>query len=247
MFRALLALFLLAAADASAGAPLRVAVSELNGPPFVLYDAQRQFVGGLARDMVDALATTLGRQPVYLNTPRGRIEPALRSGELDAACFLAPDWVAEPAALQWSPVLLRIRQVIVSNERVGPVMSADDLRGRRIGTLLNYRYPELQALFDSGAATRVDAPSVGANLVKLRSLRIDAVLDVDLAVRYAIATAGWADELHVSPLWTDDNPVHCAFSAAFATEHPDWRDALQRMVDDGRIDRWIANYVGNRY
>jgi len=226
--------------------PLRVSVNEANGRPFVLYDARSRFRGGLARDIMDHLANQLGRRPVYLNLPRARVESWLRSGKIDAACFLAPEWVRDASKLSWSPVLFHIRQVIVSPPKAPAVTRPQDLFGKRVGTLLNYTYPELAPYFDDGRILRADAPSFASNMAKLERGRIDALLYDDLASLFAVKDGSLPAAVRIDPLWAPDNPVYCAFSPAFVARAPESRPILQAAVDGGQVERWISAYTGGR-
>jgi polar amino acid transport system substrate-binding protein len=224
---------------------LRIAANEANGPPFVLYDAHGRFVGGLARDVIDPLAQSLGLRADYLNLPRARVEAWLQSGRIDGACFLAPEWVGDAKALRWSPVLFRIRQVIVSPAAAAPVTNPQALFGRRLGTLLNYTYPELQPWFATGRIRRSDAPSFAANIAKLERGRIDAFLNDDIAALYAARNRTLRQPVRIDPLWAPDNPVYCAFSPAFAAREPRWHALLQAQVDGGHVEAAIAAYTGH--
>jgi polar amino acid transport system substrate-binding protein len=241
---------LLAVAAAHAGdarpATLRMAVNEANGRPFALYDARGAFVGGIARDVIDPLAGALGLRAEYLNLPRARVEAWLREGRIDGACFLAPAWVARPDALRWSPELFRIRQVIVSPPGSAPVAAPRALFGKRVGTLLNYTYPELQPYFADRRILRSDAPTFDANIAKLGRGRIDAFLNDDIAALYAARTGALSADVRIDPLWAPENPVHCAFSPAFAAREPRWQAVLQAQVDSGAVERAIAGYTGLR-
>ena len=223
---------------------LRVAVNQANGRPFALHDARGQLVGGLARDVIDPLAQALGLRAEYLDLPRARVEAWLHDGRIDGACFLAPAWVADAAALRWSPVLFRIRQVIVSPAASPPVMAPQALFGRRLGALLNYTYPELQPWFASGRIHRSDAPSFASNIAKLQRGRIDAFLNDDIAALYAERTGALRQPVRIDPLWAPDNPVYCAFSPAFAAREPRWHAVLQARVDAGDVEAAIAAYTG---
>jgi polar amino acid transport system substrate-binding protein len=231
---------------APASEELRVSVNEANGRPYVLYDAQARFQGGLARDIIDYLASRLGRKPVYLNLPRARVEPWLKASKIDAACFLAPDWVQDASKLSWSPVLFHIRQVIVSPPKSAPIRNARDLYGRRVGTLLNYTYPELESYFADRRILREDASSFASNIAKLERGRIDAFLYDDLSAMYAAKHGGLPADVRLDPLWAPENPVYCAFSPAFAAHSPGAQRILQAAVDEGRIENWIEAYVGAR-
>ena len=247
---ALLLAGLAAATGARAAAPLpapttlRMAVNEANGRPFALHDPHGQLVGGLARDVIDPFARSLGLRPRYLNLPRARVEAWLRDGRIDGACFLAPEWVGDAKALRWSPPLFRIRQVIVSPVAAPPVASPRGLFGRRLGTLLNYTYPELQPYFADGRILRSDAPSFTSNIAKLERGRIDAFLNDDIASVYASRTGALRQRVRIDPLWAPDNPVYCAFSPAFAKRSPHWHALLQAQVDAGQVEAAIAQYTG---
>jgi polar amino acid transport system substrate-binding protein len=236
-------------APAVASAPprmLRIAANEANGPPFVLYDGHGHLVGGLARDVIDPFAAALEMRVEYLDLPRARVESWLAQDRIDGACFLAPAWVARPGALRWSPPLFRIRQVIVSPPAAAPVDSARALFGRRLGTLLNYHYPELQPYFADGRIHRSDAPSFASNIAKLERGRIDAFLNDDIASLYATRSGRLPADTRIDLLWAPENPVHCAFGPAFAAREPRWSAILQAHVDAGDIERAIATYTGGR-
>jgi polar amino acid transport system substrate-binding protein len=242
---ALLLVGLAAFAAPGAAAPvMRVAANAANGRPFTLYDRDGHFAGGLARDVMEPLAHELGLQAAFLDLPRARVETWLHDGRVDAACFLAPDWVAEPQRLRWSPILFRIRQVVVSPPGAPAVTEPRALLGRRLGTQLNYAYPELQPWFADGRILRADAPSLDANMAKLARGRIDAFLYDDIGAPYAVRERRLPAAARIDPLWAPDNPVYCAFNRGFAQRHPRWQGALQRAVASGRIEAAIARYTG---
>jgi polar amino acid transport system substrate-binding protein len=234
------------AATPAPRATLRVAVNEANGRPYALYDPDGTFAGGLARDVIDPLAEGLGLRAAYLNLPRARVETWLHEGRIDAACFLAPDWVTEPQWFRWSPVLFRIRQVIVSPPGAAPVTGPKALFGRRLGTQLNYSYPELQPYFANDRIHRADAPSIDANMAKLARGRIDAFLYDDIAAPYAVRDGRLPAAARIDPLWAPDNPVYCAFNRVFAQRHPRWQGLLADAVANGRVESAIARYTGTQ-
>jgi polar amino acid transport system substrate-binding protein len=241
-----LCVLLLGGGAAAQPATLRIAASEANGSPFVIYDRAGRLSAGLARDIMANLAVELGRQPDFRNPPRSRIELLLQQGELDAACFLAPDWVAEPQKLAWSPPLFSIQQVIVQPASSALEASPEGLQGRRIGAQLGFTYPELQPLFAAGRLQRVDAPTLDNTLDMLARGRVDAVVNVDLAVFHRVEAGRLPLAVRVDPLWAPPSPVYCAFSPAFVAAEPDYAVPLQAMLDDGRLAAWIARYTGGR-
>lgn len=225
---------------------LRVSVSPANGAPFVLYDEQGRFRGGLARDIMDHLAARLMLTPEYLNLPRARVEAWLRADRLDAACFLAPAWVKDAAELRWSPPLFQIQQVIVGRPGAPAITRPEDLFGKRVGTMLNYVYPELGLYFADRRIRRSDSPSLASNIAKLERGRIDVFLFDDIQTLYAITQDKLPADSRIDPLWAAKSPVYCAFGPAFTARTPGWQEELRRLADSGQIQRWIGAYTGGR-
>src|SRR5690606_3352456 len=90
---------------AIASEPVRAIVSDSNMPPYAIFNADNVLQAGLSKDIIDELARQLSRPVQYLNLPRARVEPWLLQGEADIACFLNPDWVAQPEQLLWTEAL----------------------------------------------------------------------------------------------------------------------------------------------
>jgi len=243
---ALLLAGLLATGSPAGVAEIRIAASEANASPFVLFDPAGRLHGGIARDIMAALAVELRRAPRFINAPRARVEPWLREGELDAACFLAPAWVEDATSLAWSPVLFHIQQVVVQPADSDRTASEQGFAGLRIATLLNFVYPELQEAFASGRMKRSDGASLDSNLQRLARGRVDAVVDVDIAVLYRQAQRTVPLQVRIDPLWAPASPVYCAFSPQFARANPQFLLLLEAMVHDGRIEAWIGRYTGGQ-
>lgn len=227
-----------------AAEPMRMIVADSNGQPFAIHDAGGSLIGGIARNLLDAYAAAMGLQAVYRQLPRGRMLEALLEGEAEGACFLNPAWAGEADWLVWSPPLFQSQQVLVAPTRRRALTGAADLQGLRVGTILNYVYPNLDPLFTQGFAQRMDAPSLRANLVKLGQGRIDVLIDVEIAVRHLLHQQGQTASFRIDPLWVAPDDVYCAFSRQFAEHHPGWQAPLQAMIEDGRLASWVAAYTG---
>jgi len=126
------------------------------------------------------------------------------------------------------------------------IRSPEQLFGRRLGTLLNYVYPELEPYFADRRIQRDDSPTLAASLLKLEHGRIDALIDTDLSVFYLTEHMKPATPLRIDPLWAPPSPVHCAFNAEFAKAYPQALARLDLMVKDGQVQRWVEAYTGGR-
>jgi polar amino acid transport system substrate-binding protein len=105
---------------------------------------------------------------------RYRLQEYLVSGKLDFLCYVAKDWVPDPKIYIWSQPLFTKREVLL-----GPTPMPNNpkkLKGKTIGTILGYVYPNLDPLFQSHLLRREDASSEFANLNKLRHGRVKYVV-----------------------------------------------------------------------
>ena len=80
----------------------------------------------------------------------------MNAGEIDVRCYISPAWLSHDfPGYRWSVALLVQRDILVAREGFAPIPEA--LPAQRIGTVLGYSYPRLQALFDIGRLRRDDA------------------------------------------------------------------------------------------
>lgn len=170
---ALLLLQLLAALPATAvetdATPLRFSVMESWSMPLVRLQ-RGQPIDGIVYDITRSLARQVGRKALYHPYPRGRIEQAMNAGEIDVRCYISPAWLSHDfPGYRWSVALLVQRDILVAREGFAPIPEA--LPAQRIGTVLGYSYPRLQALFDIGRLRRDDARTQDLVLEKLRAGR----------------------------------------------------------------------------
>jgi polar amino acid transport system substrate-binding protein len=163
---------ILGSAVASAG-ELVMIVSTETGMPYTSF-RQGLLSDGLIKSFGDALAQQLQLTPRYLLAPRKRIESALRNGEGDLLCNMRPEWLDGKDWL-WSTTILSSQEIIATRRDTAAIRSVHELRRQRIGTLLGYRYPNLeQPLGDE--FKRDDAASDDQNLAKLLRNRFTYML-----------------------------------------------------------------------
>ncbi|UMR33035.1 hypothetical protein MJ904_13215 [Massilia sp. MB5] len=59
-----------------------------------------ELVGGIHKDLGEALAQQLGRRAQFLAMPRKRIAQTLEAGRADVLCMYMPEWL--PGSFYWS-------------------------------------------------------------------------------------------------------------------------------------------------
>lgn len=224
------------------GQPIRAVISETNPPPFAMFDSQGQLTDGIGKAIVDAIAKDLKGVAEYQNVPRGRVLEWLKSGQADLACFLNPEWVDDPKAVDWSVPLLTSQQVIVRRRESAPITQLDDLMAKRVGTTRGFFYPEFQMAFLQKQIIRDDAISLASNLQRLAQGRLDAVLSVDMSLNFTLRhNPQWAGLFSADLLWTEAPQLMCAISQSSPKRLQLLRQ-LSRLQAEGRLEQLLSPY-----
>jgi polar amino acid transport system substrate-binding protein len=153
------------------------AVSTGSAMPMTQFQHET-LTAGLLKDMGDALARELRVNAVYLVLPRKRVEAALLSGQADLLCDLRPEWL-DSKHWVWTEPVFSNNMTIVSRADTAPLARLSQLRGQRVGTVLGYRYPELEKRLGA-AFERDDGITDEQNTSKLLSGRFNYMMSNSL-------------------------------------------------------------------
>jgi polar amino acid transport system substrate-binding protein len=173
-----LLLLLLSLPPCCRGDNITFAVSTGSAMPMTEF-RHDQLSGGLLKDFGDALAHELGLAPRYLLLPRKRIEQALANRQADLVCDLRPEWM-ENNKWAWSLPVFSNNMIIASRNDTAPLISLVQLSGQRVGTILGYRYPEVEGKLEKRRFYRDDAATDDLNTNKLLNERFNYVMSNSL-------------------------------------------------------------------
>ncbi|MFL6656690.1 MAG: substrate-binding periplasmic protein [Massilia sp.] len=120
-----------------------------------------------------ALGNAMGRTVRFLDLPRNRFVAALEDNSGDLLCGYLPEWL--PGAMDWSKPFIPVTDILLSSGRVKAPRSIAELKGKRIGTTLGFRYPDLERVLGNDFV-RDDALSESMSMVKMVAGRFDYVL-----------------------------------------------------------------------
>ena len=214
------------------------ATVDSNAMPLAAYE-DGQLKHGIVKDVGIAIALRLGRTARFLTLPRNRLRKALAEGQVDGNCYLLPTWM-EPAALSWSHPLFPNKDLVIGRTDAAPLRSAVDLADEPIGTVLGYRYPELE----SGLGNRFrrdDAPDMISNLRKLAAGRVRYAIVDQLTLQYELR-ATLRDFKPGPSLAVANFAASCVFSLKGKVPAAELQRSVDALLQDGTIDAILARY-----
>jgi len=228
-------------ASLAAPAPLRFSVSDSWAMPMVQLE-NGQPTQGIMYDVMASLANQLGQPARFQVLARARIATAMLHGDIDVRCYVTQAWLDDlPGDYAWSVPLMMQRSVLVSTSEQ-PVTLAE-LAPQAIGTVLNYRYTGLAALFASGRLTRDEARSEEQVLHKLLAGRFQYAVINEWTVDRFNQTLTPEHRLHKVAV-VDELSLGCIVRNDPKLPVQQILRTLLRMKVSGEIDEIIQLYTG---
>ena len=215
-------------------------IAELRGR-----DGAWTLSGGYMLSWYRALATQLGLELQFVVRPRRRLESALDAGEADLLCRVRPDWVSAPlrTRLRWfHEPFLEVVDQLVAGPGVELPASLEALEGVRVGTVLGFRYPALQAQFDQGTLRRDDALNEGQLAEKLLRGH-DAFAMMDLArLHFVQQGSARGAQLRPTGLGLSRQPAFCALAPGSRLDAPPLEAAQAALLRSAAMRRLLQGF-----
>ncbi|MFI8581806.1 substrate-binding periplasmic protein [Ectopseudomonas khazarica] len=228
------------AAFAQEQRPLRFAVTESWAMP-MMQIVDGQATTGILYDLQMRLAQKVGRTAELLVMPRLRVQRTLVRGEIDVRCYVNPSWLQESHHQYIWSLPFMVQHDLIVGRSAEPDFALEKLSGQRLGTVLGFSYPSLQALFDSARIHREDARTQALALEKLEAGRYRYALSNSLSLAWFNRHRSKAEQLHVLGEISSDL-VSC-----IVRDEPDVPTqallrALVQMKQDGEFEAILARY-----
>lgn len=248
LLRALLTIALAASVPpARAAEPtLRIGLSDSDGPPIVILErsaSNKGMISGLSKDLGDALAAAIHRQPEYIILSRNRVEDAITSGKVDIICNSNPKWFSHPEQFGWTREFYMLVERIFSLKAMPDITKVDQLEGKHIGTIIGYHYASLEPMWQAGRATRVDETRID---LLMRSLMVKMT---DVAIESELEFAVWAKAkphearaLKMHPIVFTSTPTMCAVSPKGNVSVKELDAGIDTLKKSGQIKDILQNY-----
>lgn len=143
--------------------------------PLAKLDSRGNLVSGILMDIANEIGQQLNRTPAFTMTSRGRIDQLLLDGKSDLSCFARKEWVKSPQDFFWSDELYKVENLVVFKKSAPPISSVSDLKKKRIGTLVNYKYPEVDQALGANSYQADTTINMTANFEKLMKNRVQYI------------------------------------------------------------------------
>jgi len=229
---------------AHAAPPLRMLFTAAGCPPLYLTDPNQpgKLNGGFIKDFGELLASALGTTVSFVETTRNRVEWRLSEGHADMVCNANPAWYGTAQLLKWTPAIFSRVEVIVTRTEDWKPRSIDELANHTLGTLLGYRYPQLDPLFSSGSLQRHDEMRLSENFAQLDLKLIDGLVTTrDEALAYLSHQVN-AAHYRISDFTISRQLSYCAVSPQSKWAIQDINQALAKLQSSGQLTELRKRY-----
>ncbi|WP_339522599.1 substrate-binding periplasmic protein [Pseudomonas sp. EA_35y_Pfl2_R111] len=178
--------FLLCAASLSAGVyAATFSVGFYNYPPMMIEQGKT----GIYQDIFDELGKLTGDTFSVQYYPYPRIGLLFNGGQLDIEPGVYPGWVRNQSipGVFSVPFGKVVDVMMFARGKVFPVLRPEDLRGKSVGLVRGYAYPDLRALIEAGQLDRRNARNEAQLLEMLAKSRFDQIVINKAIAQYSLA------------------------------------------------------------
>lgn len=208
-------------------------------PPMMIEDGRR----GIYQDIFDELAKLTGDTFNVQYYPYPRIGLLFNEGQLDIEPGVYPGWVknqSKPGIFS-VPFGKVVDVLVFAPHKAFRVHHPEDLRGKSVGMVRGYAYPELAPLIASGQLDRRNALNEQQLLGMLGKSRFDQVIVNKAIAQYHLYSEGNDNQLEIGD-------VISAYDVSMRVhpKHKAWLDKLDAAIiqlkQQGIIEKIYAAY-----
>lgn len=234
------AVLLLCVTGASAG--LRAATFEVgfyNYPPMMIEQGRT----GIYQDIFDELSKLTGDTFSVQYYPYPRIALLFNAGQLDIEPGVYPGWMKNQSTPGvFSVPFGKIVDVMMfAPGKAFPVARPEDLRGKSVGLVRGYAYPDLRVLIEVGLLDRRNALNEAQLLEMLAKSRFDQIVVNKAIAQYSLARTPEYRHLEIGAVMSSFD-----VSMRVQPRHEAWLGTLDTAIVElkrrGVIDAIYAKY-----
>ena len=223
---------------------LRIGVSDSDAPPIVVLTPDNQnLASGLIRELGDALAGELGLKAQYVVIARKRVESSIETGKVNIVCNANPEWYGNATRLGWTREFYPQIERVLSLKGLPDIHQADEMVGKRIGTIRGYSYPTLEHLWAVGRTTRVDEPRLDLLVKSLQKKLTDIAISSELELAWwAKTNPEEARQFKQHPMTVTYMPTMCAVAPQSPISTERLNQGIEAMRRSGKLKSILKSY-----
>lgn len=210
-----------------------------NYPPMMIEQGRT----GIYQELLDELGKLTGDTFNVQYYPYPRIALLFNGGQLDIEPGVYPGWVRhQPTPGLFSVPFGKVVDVMVfAPGKMFPVTRPEDLRGKSVGLVRGYAYPDLRELIEAGQIDRRNALNEAQLLEMLVKSRFDQAIVNKAIAQYSLAKVPEYHQLEIGDVMN-------AFDVSMRVHprHGAWLDKLDAAILElkrqGVIERIYAKY-----
>lgn len=189
---------------------------------------------GFQAGLGNALGKQLRMKVRFIGLPRKRMMSALESGEGDIVCGYLPAWFQGDVV--WSRTFIPTSEVLIASKRVPAPTSIESLRGKTVGTVLGFHYPDIEQALGA-EFLRDDAPSLNLTVRKWQAGRFDYFLTTGQSIEKQFPNGELADGYNL--LVVSEVKSGCAVSRKGNVTVGEVNAALDALEKNGDMARLL--------
>ncbi|WP_148278930.1 substrate-binding periplasmic protein [Bdellovibrio bacteriovorus] len=216
---------------------IRASIPAGLAPPLLIEKGDKK--EGLIVDYTNALAEILGRKAQFSVVTRYRLLGYLLKGQMDILCYTSPLWDSSQDKMDFSKTLFIKREIVIGQAPMPKTV--EGLKGKTLGTMLQYVYPTLDPYFSTGKINREDNVSEEANLKKLLHGRIQYVVTDQIFLDY-FRLKNPDITKNRQTIFLKDYPIICSTSRLGRVTKKDLDNAITKLKSSGKLELLFKKY-----
>ncbi|MFI8506960.1 substrate-binding periplasmic protein [Pseudomonas sp. NPDC079086] len=194
-----------------------------NYPPMMIEQGKT----GIYQDIFDELGKLTGDTFSVQYYPYPRIGLLFNGGQLDIEPGVYPGWVqgqSTPGVFS-VPFGKVVDVMLFAPGKAFPVARPEDLRGKSVGLVRGYAYPDLRALIEAGQLDRRNALNEAQLLEMLAKSRFDQIVVNKAIAQYSLAKVPEYSHLEIGDVMSSFD-----VSMRVHPRHEAWLDKLDAAI-----------------
>lgn len=206
-------------------------------------------VTGIIAEATVQVLEAMGHRVTPERIPFARIYKWVHSGKLDVGTSMLRTEARAAQAHYTGPVVTEYTLIAVPKGKAFPLRTVGDLKGRKIGGMLGFKYPSL----DAQGIPLVRERSYELNLRKAARGRLDGILIGSITGPFLVERLGLSDKIEFLPVAINPVPLGAALSMkrfdkkdlrafeealAALKAGPEWRQILENNGVNDYIRTW---------